>query len=297
MIHPSVKPEPTLTGGVLFALGITILVHLGIGLGIVYADATVAPVHTTTAQEKPRRRFGGVAYERRGIELDCNSIPECEPNVESIVVELQVAKLGMKEPDPKKLPELQTYEQPEYVETGVNIKVKMVKVKPLPFQEFKARKARMDKRRRRRRDPFNKLRIFEEDPRKRPTRFEKITGRLDGNPYGRGVDQEKFDSYFARVAYALYNQFEVSTSLAKDVIKKQLVRVKFTGITATGAIVAYRIKRRARKKVFTLNAEACLKQFMPTEGGKATLPVPDAELLKFINKKGFIVDLDGRLLQ
>ena len=203
----------------------------------------------------------------------------------------------MKEPDPKKLPELQTYEQPELVEEGINVETPVEKVRPLPYKEFKARKARLDKRRRKRKDPFKRLKLFDEDPRKRPTKFEKITGRLDGNPYGRGVDQDKFDTYFAKMAYALYNRFDVSSSMSKDTIRKQLVRIRVTQMSADGLILRYHIKRRARLKAFTMSAMACIRNFVPAEGGRFRLPPPDTDILEFINKKGIIIDLDGRLLQ
>ncbi|HIA04274.1 MAG TPA: hypothetical protein EYN06_04955 [Myxococcales bacterium] len=290
---------PVFSGGVVFALVCTVAVHVLMGIGMMIADAAVKiPVNLSPAEKKPRGRFGEVAYERRHLELDCTSIPECEPQMDAVVIELKVAKLGMAEPDPHKLPELQTYEQPEKVELGVNVDKKATQVKPLPYKEFLRKKSQLDRRKRRKkRDPFKSIDVFDDDPRKRPTAFEKITGRLDGNPYGRGVDQQKFDHYFGRVAMEFHKRFSVPTSLSKRVIQKQRVSVHITEMGADGSLIKYKIRRKARKSNFTMAAIATLRAFMPAEGGQHRLPPPDDDILRFVNTKGIVVDLDGRLFQ
>jgi hypothetical protein len=266
---------------------------------MVMADEAVS-ISTGQApvEKKARGRFGEVGFERRRMEFECTSIPECEPQLDPLVIELKIAKLGMIEPDPNKLPELQTYEQPEKVEEGVNIDTPVKQIKPLPFKEFLSKKRKLDRRRRKKkRDPFKSIDVFDDDPRRRPTAFERITGRLDGNPYGKGIDQQKFDHYFGRVALEFHKRFNVPTSLSKRVIQKQRVSVLITKMNADGTLETFKIRRKARKKSFTLAAIAVLRAFMPAEGGQYRLPPPEDDILRFINTKGIIVDLDGRLFQ
>lgn len=296
------KPDthvPVFSEGIVFALIFAVAVHVLMGMGMMMADAAVnISLNSSPAEKKARGRFGEVAYERRHLELDCTSIPECDPQMDPIVIELKVAKLGMAELDPRKLPELQTYEQPEKVELGVNVDNKATQVKPLPYKDFLRKKSQLDRRKKRKkRDPFQSLDVFDDDPRKRPTAFEKIVGRFDGNPYGRGVDQQKFDHYFGKVAMAFHKRFSVPTSLSKRVIQKQRVSVHITEMGSDGSLIKYKIRRKARKSNFTMAAIATLRAFMPAEGGQHRLPPPDDEILRFVNTKGIVVDLDGRLFQ
>jgi hypothetical protein len=99
------------------------------------------------------------------------------------------------------------------------------------------------------------------------------------------------------MALEMHRVFAVPNSLSKKQIKRQLVRIIITEMTADGAIVSYKLKRRARSKAFTSAAEAAIREFIATEGGKYRLPRPDADILSFVNDKGIIVDLDGRLFQ
>jgi hypothetical protein len=246
---------------------------------------------------RARARHGEVAFERRRIETQCSSIEECNPQIQPVEIELKIAKLGGKEPDKKKLPEIQKYEEPEKIEESVNVSEAPKKVKPLPTKDFLKRKAQLDKRKRRKRRPRRDLFNLDDDPRARPTAFEEITGRLDGEMYGKGADQEKFDTYFGKMALEMHRVFAVPNSLSKKQIKRQLVRIIITEMTADGAIVSYKLKRRARSKAFTSAAEAAIREFIATEGGKYRLPRPDADILSFVNDKGIIVDLDGRLFQ
>jgi len=254
------------------------------------APASFAPL-------QPRRSMAGVSYERRPIETNCESIPECHPVILANVIELKVAKLGDKAPEPNKYPELQKYEQPEVVEEAVNVSTEPTTVKPLPFKEFIRRKAQLDRRKRKRkRDPFKAI-VEDDDPRKRATAFERITGRLDGDMWGEGNEQDKRDSFFARVTYELNKECDVPSSISLKELKRQVAEVHIKQMGSDGTIISYRIRRRARLQSFTYAAEATVRKFMPAEGGDLKLPVPDAATLKFINKRGVIVEFNGRLFR
>ncbi len=238
----------------------------------------------------------GVSYERRRFESTCESIPECQPEIEATVIEIKVARLGAKEPEPNKYPEHQKYEQPEFVEEAVNVDQEPSRVMPLPFKDFIRRKAQLDRKRRTRlRDPF--AMIEDKDPRKRATAFERITGRLDGDIWGEGNEQDSRDGYFARVAYELNKRCEVPSSISLKSLRWQVAEVHIKRMTENGAIIAYRIRRRAKLKTFTLAAEATIRKFMPAEGGELRLPIPDPATLQFINERGVIIEFNGRLFK
>ena len=288
----------------LAALAGTVVVHVGLGYTLMTVERDLQTLRVPAAyqwkrphQYRARNRHGEVAFERRRLETECHSIEECQPSLEPVQIELKVAKLGGKEPDPKKLPEIQKYEEPEKIEESVNVSEAPKKVKPLPMKDFLKRKARLDKRKRRRKKPRKDLFNLDDDPRARATAFEEITGRLDGEIYGKGTDQEKFDTYFGKMALEMHRVFAVPNSLSEKQIKRQVVRILITKMRADGSIVSYKLKRRARSKAFTSAAEAAIRQFMANEGGTSRLPRPDADILAFVNEKGILVDLDGRLFQ
>jgi hypothetical protein len=292
-------PGPASIAGIFFA--VAMVVFIGVSLRVAYSlgvfsyQIVVESGTGISVFEKRRITHPAVSFERRGLEFECTSIPECEPVIEATIVEIKVAKLGGKEQDPKKLPELQKYEEPEKVEVGVNVDVETKKVKPLPFKDFVRRKAQMDRRKRRKKNPF--LDVMDDDKRKRPTSFERITGRLDGDVMGEGTEQDKRDSYLARASFELHKACEVPASIPLRRLKRQVVEIVVQKMSMDGSILKYRVRRRARMKTFTLAVEATIRHFMPSEGGALRLPSPDPETLAFINKRGFIVEINGRLFK
>ena len=283
----------------------TIVVHVALGFGLGRLDSSVQPLHfpapfrwEAPARLRARSAHGAVAYERRKFTEECDSIPECHKNMEAVVVEIKLAKLGTIEQDPKKLPEIQKYEEPEKIEEAVNLDKEPVEVKPLPLQDFLKKKAELDKRFKKPRKKIDNLfNVDPDDPRANPTAFEKIVGRLDGDVYGKGSDQQKFDTYFGRCSLELHKQFHLPSSLSRADILKQRVDVLITKMDSSGQILAYRVKTPASNKSFTLAAQAAIQAFAPGEGGRFRLPEPDTYILDFVNTKGIIIALDGRLFQ
>ncbi|MBT9556444.1 MAG: hypothetical protein IV100_10465 [Myxococcales bacterium] len=280
----------------------TVAIHAGLGVGLTKLDSHLEPLKIIAPfrWEKPARLamrgpHNGVAYERRRIDPEC-SLPECKTALDAVLVELKIAKLGSVEQDPKKLPVIEEYEKPEKVEQAVNVEVDPVVVKPRPLQDFLKKKAELDKRNKKKRKIDNLFNV-DDDPRANPTEFSKITGRLDGSEFGHGSEQEKLDSYFGRASFELHKQFIVPTSISREEMKKQTVRVLITKISRSGEILGYRVQRAAPNRSFTLSAEAAIKAFVPSEGGRFRLPEPDDEVLDFVNSKGVLIDLDGRLFQ
>ena len=86
--------------------------------------------------------------------------------------------------------------------------------------------------------------------------------------YGKGADQGELTVY-GKMALEMHRVFAVPNSLSKKQIKRQVVRILITKMTADGSIVSYKLKRRARSKAFTSATEAAIRQFMADEGGIA----------------------------
>ncbi len=282
----------------------TVLVHAGLGLGLTALDTTMRPVampeglrYQKAAKLAYRGRHPEIGIERRRIETQCTSIPECNAYLDAEIIEVKIAKLGSIEQDPKKLPEIQQYEEPEKIEEAVNVEQEVVEVKPLPLQDFMRKKAELDKKWKKRRQKVDNLFNVDDDPRAKPTAFENIVGRNDGDVYGKGVDANKLDTYFGRASLEIHKVFHVPSSIGREDLKKQSTMVVITKMSADGEILAYRVRQSATNKTYNLAAEATLKQFMPGEGGRLRLPPPDQEVLDFVNTKGVIIDLNGRLFQ
>ena len=288
--------DRVLIPGVAFAVFVCALIHAGIVYGLVYAEKGVV-IHVPDKKAKDERRFrhGEVAYERRKLETDCSSIPECNPVAEPITVQIKIAALGMKKEDPTKLPELQKLAEPEKVEIGVNLDKEPTKLKPMTFREFVRRKIEIEKRKQKK---VNNLFHVEEDddPRKRAKSIWDKVGLAEGSEFGKGSEQDKRDTYLAQVTYELTKACSVPSSIALDALKLQQVELHITGLSPDGTILAYRVRRRAKLDSFTLAAEATVRNFMPSEGGRLRLPPPpDTKTLDGLNAKGFVAVIDGNL--
>ncbi len=290
--------------GVVAAVIGTAVVHVMLGVGLTALDSNQRPVsvpvefrYAKAAKAIKRGFHAEIGIERRKIETQCVSIPECMPNMDAQVIEVKIAKLGSIEQDPKQLPEIQKYEEPEKIEEAVNVENEVVEVKPLPQMDFLKKKAELDRRRQQRKRKIDDLFNPDDDPRANPTSFDKIVGRLDGDVYGKGVDANKLDTYFGRASLEIHKAFNVPSSIGHDELKKQSTEILITKMSASGEILGYRLKKSSANKTYNLAAEATIKMFMPTEGGRLRLPAPDQEVLDFVNSKGVIIDLNGRLFQ
>lgn len=290
--------------GIVAAIFGTVVVHAALGLGLGKLDSSMESIRFSSAfrwqapaKMKRRAAHGSVAYERRKLEEDCSSIPECQSNLDAVVVELKLAKLGSVEQDPKKLPEIQQYEEPEKIEEAVNIEKEPTDIKPLPLQDFMKKKAELDKKYKKPKKKIDNLFNVDDDPRANATAFEKIVGRADGDVEGFGTDQSELDSYFARCALELHKEFHVPASLSRAEIQKNRVLVLITKLSGIGEILEYRIKSPAANKSFTQAAEAAVRSFVPSEGGRQRLPEPSNDVMDAVNTKGVLIALDGRLFQ
>lgn len=227
--------------------------------------------------------------ERRPIEPD----PVAEMEVLEAAV---IPRLGRARPKPDELPKLETYEQPEIVEDGINLDHEdKKKVLKKLVKEFDPKKAK--------RDPDKKdeldevLKEFrEDDPRKRAQHLSKLIGNADGEVGGQGNEKKQGNLYGAKVSRKLRKEFVVPPFLGMDTLRTLRARVLIKGLNADGEIVKYKFVRKSGNRAFDDAALAAIKKFTPDEGGNKTFPKPDPGVLRYINENGMKITLDGKLM-
>lgn|GEM_PF-397556 len=281
-------------GGVLSGI-----VHALIHTGVAVAMAAPAPEATSTYTTGPAYGIGfGLCGQRRcsAPELrkdrrDPEPTPVKPPKILDAAL---VPRLGMKQQDKNKLPELQAYEQREIVEDGVNLKRDNAPpAKPLK-KRFRARKARFDRKNRSLRDLLDHV---DDDPRKRARSVTDIVGVSDGEITGDGTIRRPGNRYVKRVRRELEREFVVPTHIPSAVLGELRTRIKVRRMGADGAILDYKIIRRSGNGGFDDAVLRLLVQYIPEEKGKKRLPVPDPDVLRYINLKGMKIDLLGARLR
>ena len=277
-------------------LVLTLLIHAA----IVFFMVVAKPAHRLAAS-KPitsapvgfglcgKRRCAAIEARRR------RQKPEPPPVDPLDVLEAALLPaLGMVEPDPSQLPKLQTYEQKEIVEDGVNLDKKNEK----PLDDLKKAFDPEESKR----DPENKekkledlLKDFEEDdPRKRATDLSRIVGRSDGDVDGSGFEKREGARYARQVTKALKKVFKPPVHISEDALTGLRFVVKVLNLTADGEIVKYKILKRSGNSSYDGSAESAIQQFVPKKGGTKKLPPPPTDVLRYVNSKGMKLDLDGK---
>lgn len=219
--------------------------------------------------------------------------PEEDPVSEVEVLEAAlIPALGFVEPDPTKLPKLETYEQPEIVEDGVNLNENPEKLKDLVKEFDKEKAKRVTKK------PLDeRLKDFrEDDPRRKATELSKIIGSEDGEVGGQADMKKAGNIYGAKVARAIRRHFITPPFLGVDVLKTLRVRVKINRMQGSGAIESFKVVKKSGNRAFDDAAMAAIQKFVPSRGGSKKLPRPDPAVLRYINSKGMRITLDGRLM-
>jgi outer membrane biosynthesis protein TonB len=278
------------------ALAVTALVH-GVMLGGFLAAGSQTPAFAADEPGQGRTRLcndrrcpmGPRPFGRRKID------PGPMSELKFLEVDL-VPRLGMKPPDPKELPKLIKYEQPEVVQEAVNV-IKPPEVQeppppqaPLPMPE------EVDKKRPKPRNLDDILDApRDDDPRKRPTALDNIIGSPTGSTYGTDSTGTEVDAVLARLQQEFMKRFVVPSSLSDEELKNLRTKVQIT-IEANGSVSKYKVVQPSRKTSYDDAVEATVKRFMPVEGGSARLPDIPADIRNLINAQGVIV-FDGRRLR
>jgi len=214
-----------------------------------------------------------------------------------IIVAALIPRLGLKQEAKWELPKFVKYEQPEKIEDAINISEENLKKEDVKNKEFQQKKAQIDKTRKK-----NDLASIlnapdDDDPRKRATKLENIIGSADGSVFGTGAETSPGNIYAGKVSAVVRQQFKIPSFITDSDLKKLLVRVKITKLTQNGEIVSFEIMESSQNSHYNSAALAAIKKFVPKEGGGAKLPQPDIQTLNYINSKGMIIDLDGRLFK
>ncbi len=288
--------------GPMIAIGaaITVIVHGALALGYVaYRDSQDLSIKArlgsaaSTAREAPlmcgKLRCRHMEKRQKRRELEPAPIKELE-----ILEAMVIPALGMVEPNSKILPELETYERPEFIEDGVNLEATPSKLD----EALKDMEAKPELR-----DPKNKSKIADVldnsdlDPRARPKDISSKTGVSTGDVNGQATTTQLGHAYSAKVTGEIKKVFKVPPFLDDATLKKLQVRVQVTRLSFDGSIEEYRIVSKSNERSYDDAALAAIKQFSSRDGGTKRFPPPDPEVLRFINTKGLTITLDGRLMR
>lgn len=301
-INPSAEAPARATGGSrrpptvdwrfpMAGAALAIIVHIaGLTMLVKEADGIKMNVEPTQRAaslcEGIRCRFGEVSRPRRGLD----EAPFAEMDLIEVAV---IAQLGEKEPDPKALPELVKYEQPETVQDGINIENEIVEPQPVPFKENLPKPAEVDKRRKKSLDDI--LAPRDTDPRKRASALDKIIGSPQGSVYGSDPTGKEGDMLLGRVQTELRREFVVPTSLTDSDIRRLKADVTLK-LSSSGQVDTYSFVRRSGNSQFDSAVEAAVKRFMPREGGLRKLPELTPEIVSAVNARRYFFTFDGARL-
>jgi len=278
-----------------WAVAVTMLIHVVLAIAFSTAsslqdgDSTSLPIERKLCDgircpEKPRLSV------RRDLD-ESNDLADMS-TIEAAVVPM----LGYAEAKTGYFPKLLKYEQPERIEEAVNLSRDNPDNLPVPDQDIAARKAEIDKQRK------GRLAAIlgapeDDDPRKRPTALERIVGSRDGSVYGNGADSKSGNVYAGKVALAIRQQFTVPPFVSQAELGNLRVRIRVSRMDAAGHVLEFEILEKCANPGFNAAAVQAIKQFVPKEGGRAALPVPDGQTLSYINSRGMMIDLDGALFR
>jgi len=206
-----------------------------------------------------------------------------------------IPRLGLAKPNPRKFPKLTKYEQPEKAPEAISLK-KIHKKKKMP-KANKHKKAQIDRHRKKKPGLDSILGAPEDDDkRKRPTALSRIVGSADGSMYSDAIRQKKGNIYAGRVGMAIRRVFKTPPLLSRAQLRRLKVRIRVTRLDITGGVGAYKVVIKSGNTAFDRAAEAAIQAFVPSMGGRKKFPVPDSDTLGYINKKGMVIDLEGKNL-
>ncbi len=279
----------------LYAVCGSLVVHAALAALFAYADENVAPPRgrVQVLCAKGRRCPMEESYARRR-NLDDLPLPPA-----GLIQARVIPRLGLAEQNPKALPELQKYEQPEYVEDGINIANDIDKPYRFDRRAFEKKQAQLDRDQRKKRRSLADLLDSPDDgdPRRRARHLSRIIGDPDGATWGTGTEAAEGDAYLAEIQIEIYKNFQIPSHLSDDAVGKLRMVAIISKMSAGGEILEYRIQYPSANKDYDLAAEAALKRFKPSEGGTYRLPAAKPEMLQRINTYGLNVDFDGRLFR
>ena len=205
-----------------------------------------------------------------------------------LVAEL-IPALGLKERDPRKLPELQTYREKEVVKSGINLRKKNKKRDKLKKDwEEKLQPETLE----------DAVDYVEDDERRRQTAMADMVGVAHGEIGGAELERQG-DRYLGKITRLLSRLFR-APNLPNDVLENVYVRIKITQMRADGAILKYRVlgcgSADCRNQTFNSAALQVIQKFVKPRRGEPlkTLPRPEPAVLRLFNTKGLKIRLEGK---
>jgi len=277
---------------------LTLVVHAALAYGLMQVDGG-PKLGAAPMDERSRGGLGALLCDGRRcgrLEVRQKRRPlEQPPMVILDVLEATVIPaFGGVAPNPKALPEIETFERPEVFEQSVNLDTEPSKLDKL----VKRDEATKEKKAPDSRSALDKLLSDEKvDPRARVKELSKLTGFQEGEIGGQGTELRLGSIYSGRVAREMSKVFKVPPFLDPATLKKLQVKVLVERLGLDGSIMQYKIRQKSGDQSFDDAALATIKQFVPAEGGSRTLPAPEADVLRYVNAKGLLITLDGALLK
>lgn len=272
--------------------GITLGIHAGlVAVFILGAGATSIPIAVeppTNSQlcDGKRCHMQEVGRGRRPID------PGPEELFDSIQVDV-ISALGLKEFNPKELPKLVKYEQPERVEDGINIKDKKKKPKPIKNKDPKPKPEEKDKKKKAKLEDI--LSPRDNDPRKRATALDDIVGSREGSVFGTDPKGLKGDPALTKIQEMLTGKFKTPTVISDKEIRRLKCKVSIR-LKPDGSITEFKA-RPSGNPHFDTAVKQAIQRFMPKEGGSARLSgVPDP-VRTAINDRKVTFVFDGAKLR
>ncbi|MFH1529121.1 MAG: TonB C-terminal domain-containing protein [Pseudomonadota bacterium] len=248
------------------------------------------PFRSLTYGAGRRGRAAGWNRDRRGLDFP--------PRDEEVLVAMLIPRLGGKKAEPKELPRLVKYEQPEKFEDAVNIRENTPEEAKELKKAAKQKKAELDKRRKKRPSLTDLIDAPEDDdPRKRAVQLDSIIGVNHGSVHGVGTEGKAGDVYLGQIERNIRLSFIVPVFLTEEELKRLKVDVMITRIDEKGHVLSYRVTRKSGNPAYDGAAIDAIRRFVPAEGGSKTLPAPPPEMLDLINRRGVLVKLEGSKLK
>ena len=213
--------------------------------------------------------------------------------LDSIQVDV-IPALGLKEFNPKELPKLVKYEQPELVEDGVNIKKTPKKAKPIKNKDPKPKPEERDKKKKKEKLE-DILSPRDKDPRKKATSLDDIVGDRSGSVFGSDPKGLKGHPSLTKIQEALTGKFKTPTVIPDKEIRTLKSKVSIQ-VDSKGAIQGFKA-RPSGNPHFDTAVKQAIQRFMPSEGGSSRLPTIPPEIETAINSRKVKFVFDGAKLR
>ncbi len=287
-------PRPLLPRSALMqSLGIALGIHVLL-FTLFFASAGSSPMPVATGATTPGQLCEGIRCVMQEMARGRRDLDPGPAHLFDTIEVNVIPALGLKEFNPKELPKLVKYEQPELIEDGINIKKKRKKPKPIKHKAPKPKPEERDKKKKNSLDDI--LSPRDDDPRKRATALDDIVGDRSGSVYGTDPKGIKGHPALTKIQEALTGRFKTPTVISDKERKRLKARVNIT-LDSNGNISKFTLKKPSGNPHFDTAVKQAVQRFMSKEGGAAKLSDIPEEVRLAINKKKVTFVFDGAKLR